>query len=123
MTLPQTFGPRDLATDAETVRAYAELTADLNPIHLDPAFAATTPFGRPIAHGTMALALLLEALAAAGLRARDLDIRFVRPVPVGATIRAGGRLADPAAGSYNVSVETVDGTRVLEGRLSAAADP
>ena len=35
----------------EGVIAFAEITGDKNPIHLDPEFAAKTPFGRPIVHG------------------------------------------------------------------------
>jgi 3-hydroxybutyryl-CoA dehydratase len=31
--------------------AFAEVTGDKNPIHLDARFAATTMFKRPIAHG------------------------------------------------------------------------
>lgn len=32
------------------VRALAAVSGDDNPIHVDPAFAATTPYGGPIAH-------------------------------------------------------------------------
>lgn len=115
--LPETFQPVTLATTAEMANAYAGLTDDFNPIHLDPDFAAATPFGRPIIHGTMALNLVLIAAGRSlGPRHRPgrLDVRFARPVPVGATIRAGGRLA---GASYEVFVEMADGTRAIEGTL------
>jgi 3-hydroxybutyryl-CoA dehydratase len=38
---------------AADVERFAEITGDRNPIHLDPAFAATTRFKRPIAHGLL----------------------------------------------------------------------
>jgi 3-hydroxybutyryl-CoA dehydratase len=41
-------------TEAD-VRAFAELTGDHNPIHVNPEYAATTPFGRTIAHGILTL--------------------------------------------------------------------
>jgi len=37
--------------DDKLVRAYADLTGDHNPIHVDDAFAKKTKFGRRIAHG------------------------------------------------------------------------
>lgn len=119
--LPRELETLELATSHDMALAYAELTADYNPIHVDPVFAAETPFGRPIAHGTMALNLVLLAAAHTFGRARpltDLAVRFVKPVPVGATIRAFGRLADPTRGTYDVAVETDAGVRTLEGTLT-----
>lgn len=43
--------------------AFAALSADDNPIHVDPAFAARTLFGRTVAHGAM-LTAMLRAVAA-----------------------------------------------------------
>jgi acyl dehydratase len=43
-------------TEADIVN-YAGLSGDFNPIHVDHEFAKTTPFGRPIAHGLLVLAL------------------------------------------------------------------
>lgn len=35
----------------EDVKRFAEVTGDVNPVHLDESFAAATPFRRPILHG------------------------------------------------------------------------
>lgn len=41
----------------EQVNTFAEITGDCNPIHIDSAFAAQTPFGRPIIHGFLSAAV------------------------------------------------------------------
>ena len=56
----------------EQLARYAEASGDYNPLHLDPAFAAGTPYGRPIAHGMLVLAFVSELLA------RELDSRTRR---------------------------------------------
>jgi acyl dehydratase len=33
------------------VELFAQVTVDNNPIHVDPVYAAKTPFGKPIVHG------------------------------------------------------------------------
>ncbi|WP_300107331.1 MaoC family dehydratase [uncultured Alistipes sp.] len=41
----------------QNVETFARITGDCNPIHLDAAYAATTPFGKPIVHGFFAAAV------------------------------------------------------------------
>lgn len=48
--------PGRTITEADIVH-FAGLSGDFNPIHVDHAFAATTPFRRPIAHGLLVLAV------------------------------------------------------------------
>jgi 3-hydroxybutyryl-CoA dehydratase len=114
---PDAIAPLTIASSPEAAEGYAALTQDWNPIHLDPEFAAKTPFGRPIAHGTMALNLLLEAVARAtddAYRIVDLDIRFTAPTYVGQSLTADGTRA--ADGAYDVRVTADDGRVVLQGR-------
>ena len=123
MSLPDTIAPLELATSPDTAQAYGELTFDFNPIHVDPEFAAQSIFGQCISHGTMALNLAIEACERTFGTAVDLTslkIRFSRPMPVGQTLTAGGQLTDPATGTYDIWVTLPDGTRTLEGSITAA---
>ena len=111
--------PATLTATSEVIRSYGELTDDLNPIHVDPVFAARTPMGGCIAHGTMSICLLWKSLfrtfgdiAPKGIA---LDVRFVKPVRVGETIHAGGELQEGDAGCYAVWVRGDDGTDRVTG--------
>jgi len=110
-----------LAVDAQTIRTYAGLTQDFNPIHLDPAFAATTPLGAVIAHGTLSLCLLWQSVeqtfGSSGLDAMSLDIRFVRPVYIGDVLTAGGVRSPDGGGRYDVWVKGQDGAERVTGTL------
>lgn len=70
--------------DQALIARYAEVSGDHNPLHTDPAFAATTHFGRTIAHGMMTLALLSDAMRVwAGpewLDSGTLEVTFLSPV-------------------------------------------
>ena len=73
--------------DFQSILDYAHVTNDFNPIHVDKEFAARSPMGGIIAHGTMSVALIWQSLRnTLGLQALDrinLEIRFVRPVRIG----------------------------------------
>lgn len=76
-------------TEADIV-LHAGQTGDMYPHHMDAEWAATQPFGRRIAHGTLILAV------AVGMTAGDINpramsygydrVRFVAPVFIGDTI-------------------------------------
>jgi len=46
----------------EDVEAFARVTGDTNPLHLDADFAATTPFKRPIIHGMLGASVFTKVL-------------------------------------------------------------
>lgn len=79
--------------DQQTVTAYAQLTGDYNPIHLDPEFASKTVMGAVIAHGTLSVGLIWRALESAlgshCLTRISLDIRFIKPVKLGEHLVSG----------------------------------
>ena len=75
-----------------TVAEFAHAAGDENPVHRDPAFAATTRYGRPIASGTHTTALLLGLTAShfsrgASMVGLEFWVRFRRPVYADETIR------------------------------------
>lgn len=60
------------------VNAYAELTGDFTPVHVDEEYARKTPFGTRVAHGLFGLSL------ADGLKTRS-EYRFVPGMSLGWT--------------------------------------
>ena len=101
----RTFGPsswREI-TQAE-VTGFADLSGDHNPVHLDPTFAAGTPFGTTIVHGYFTLSLVVPLMAevfevtgiGVGINYGLDRLRFPAPVPVGSRVRAHATLVDVA---------------------------
>lgn len=85
-----------LEVTQERIDAFADATEDRQFIHVDPATAAQTPFGGPIAHGFLTLSLLSRMGAEAmllpdGVRMAvnyGLDrVRFLAPVRSGRRVR------------------------------------
>jgi 3-hydroxybutyryl-CoA dehydratase len=76
----------------EMVRTFATLTGDTNPVHLDDTYAATTRFGKRIAHGMLAASLISAALAndlpGPGTVYLSQILQFKAPVYLGDTITA-----------------------------------
>jgi 3-hydroxybutyryl-CoA dehydratase len=95
---------------APDVAAYAALLGDTNPLHLDAAFAARTPFGRPIAHGMLSAGLIPTIFGATIPAAVYVSqtLSFRRPVYVGDAVTArvtvtGVRLLPVRGGSSSGS--------------------
>ncbi|MEK9659735.1 MAG: MaoC/PaaZ C-terminal domain-containing protein [Chloroflexota bacterium] len=106
------------------VRAYADASGDHNPLHLDAAFAANTPYGRPIAHGMLVLARLSELFTVAfdggWLASGSLKVRFRAPVFPGQTVSAEATLKGEADGraTYEATVRNEQGEAVITGEAS-----
>lgn len=106
---------------AQEVALFAQATGDENPLHLDAAYAAATPFGRPIAHGILVAGLISAVLAndlpGPGALYASQTLRFPAPVFVGETVTATVEVIKVR--SRTVTLSTIctkeDGTRVLEG--------
>lgn len=61
------------------INAYAELTTDRNPLHVDDAFAEASQFEGVIAHGFLLLGGPLTVLAESFEHPLTLECRFQRP--------------------------------------------
>jgi 3-hydroxybutyryl-CoA dehydratase len=75
-----------------TVSAYAHNIGDLNPVHHDPAYAATTRYQRPIASGAHTTGLLMGLTAThfsqdTAMVGLEFWFRFRRPIFADETIR------------------------------------
>ena len=69
---------------------FAAVSGDLNPVHLDADFAATTPFKERIAHGMLTGAMISAAIAmklpGPGTIYLGQSLKFRLPVKIGDTI-------------------------------------
>ncbi|HEY7127682.1 MAG TPA: class III poly(R)-hydroxyalkanoic acid synthase subunit PhaC [Ktedonobacterales bacterium] len=76
-------------TEAD-IKTFARVSGDHNPVHLDAAYAATTPFGERIAHGflvgSLLSALLGTDLPGPGTVYLGQTLKFLAPVHIGDTI-------------------------------------
>ncbi len=103
--------------DQDLIARYAEVSGDHNPLHTDPAFAATTAFGRTIAHGMMTLALLSDAMrvwAGAGwLSSGTLEVTFLSPVFPEDEIAVEGVLVGRDGDTLACKVECKVGDRLI----------
>ncbi len=95
----------------EDIRAFAELTGDRNPVHLDEEYAAGTRFGRRIAHGMLGAslisALLANELPGSGTVYLSQSLRFVAPVYPGDTVTARVSVSRLREDKPVVTLETV----------------
>lgn len=84
--------------DQKTIDAYARASGDFNPIHVDPEFARTGPFGRTIAHGLMTLTFVAQLLndwsEGAFDETGEIDIAFIGPVFAGDTVEVTGEVEE-----------------------------
>jgi 3-hydroxybutyryl-CoA dehydratase len=95
----------------EVIRAFAELSGDYNPIHLDEEFAKATRFGRRIAHG-MITGALISAVLGNEFREKKIvylsqTMKFVAPVFIDDTVTATATVVDIREDKPIVTTETL----------------
>ena len=85
--------PRRTVIEAD-ISAFAGLTADFNPLHMDAVFAAQSDFKGRITHGPMivgiafGLASRVDVMDGTVLALLEIGWKFVRPVRPGDTVSA-----------------------------------
>jgi len=106
----------------EDVEAFARLTGDVNPAHVDADFAASSVFGKPVAHGMLTAALISAVLGTKlpgkGAVYVSQTIQFRKPVFPGDAVRAEVEITAIDARRKRVTLATrclVDGKPVLRG--------
>ncbi|MDR1545698.1 MAG: MaoC family dehydratase [Deltaproteobacteria bacterium] len=108
---------------AELIEAFALATGDLNPVHLDEAYAARSFFRRRVAHGllpaSLAAALLGTELPGPGTIYLSQSLEFQNPVFPGDAITARVEVCEKVDESRKLKMRTTavkqDGRPVLDG--------
>lgn len=113
---------------AAVIEAFAEVSTDSNPVHLDADYAEGTVFKGRIAHGMLSGAYISAVigmqLPGPGTIYLSQALRFRRPVRLGdaVTARVTVQALDPRRGEVTLStVCEVDGKRVVEGEAVVLA--
>lgn len=108
--------------EAADLAAFAQISGDTNPVHLDEAYARTTPFGGRIAHGMLTAAYISAVLGVRlpgpGAVYLSQSLRFRRPVRIGDVVTARVEVAGLDLRRGHASLTTVclvDGRKVVEG--------
>lgn len=128
MGISKSFYVGQTSSLTQTVRSddlvrFAETSGDSNPVHLDEAYAATTRFGKRIAHGMLVAsyvsALLGTHFPGPGTIYLSQSLKFVRPVFIGDTLEIVATVTkfreDKAILTMETAVSNQHGETVLTG--------
>lgn len=115
-------------TDAD-VQDFARASGDTNPVHLDEEYAATTRFGKRIAHGmltgSLISAVLGNDLPGNGSIYLGQEFKFKAPVFIGDTITATVEVTayreEKRIATLKTTCTNQDGAVVLEGEAVVIA--
>jgi len=107
--------------DEDTVRRFAEVSGDFNPLHMDEAYAARSPFRGRIAHGALVASfiscVLGNHLPGPGAVFAGMTMRFERPVRIGDTVVARATVVEINVKARKVKLACVcevDGQTCME---------
>jgi len=112
---------REYRVTEEDLHLFARLSGDFNPVHFDDAYAASTIFGRRIAHGMVSVAKFsgIFGMDMPGLGTLWLSqtVNFSRPVFLDTPYKAVAEVMalDGRRATVATWVEDADGNKVLEG--------
>ncbi len=124
--LPENLAPCRLNVGRDKINAFADLSNDYNPLHIDIEAAQRAGMNTIIAHGSIALNLLWESIERSFEARSDpemrLDVRFRAPVHLDDSIETGGSRIENTD-DYTVWVSNKDGERVIEGTLTTSIRP
>jgi acyl dehydratase len=102
-----TFVDRRVVDDA-AVRTFAAVSGDANPVHLDEAYAASTRFGRRIAHGALLGAYVSKVLGmdlpGPGAIYLSQSMEFLAPVYVGDAVEVAVTVTERDVATRNVTL-------------------
>jgi 3-oxoacyl-[acyl-carrier protein] reductase len=107
----------------EDIHAFAALSGDFNPLHLNAEFASKTSFGKPVAHGVLLASYVSRMvgmqLPGAGALWMRQSFQWPAPVFAGDTVDITMRVTHRSVGSNTITLEVTavnqDGKTVLSG--------
>jgi 3-hydroxybutyryl-CoA dehydratase len=95
----------------EDINAFACVSGDSNPLHLDDDYAASTRFGGRIAHGMLGASLISAVLGTklpgTGSIYLSQTLKFLAPVRPGDTIVARATITEIKEGKPIITLQTV----------------
>jgi 3-hydroxybutyryl-CoA dehydratase len=104
------------------VEAFAHVSGDTNPLHLDEAYAATTPFGQRLVHGMFlgSLCSRFVGMELPGKRCLYLSqsLVFKKPVFIGDTVVVTGTVTAVSVATKIITIAfsfTKEGVEVITG--------
>jgi len=115
---------------AEDIKAFADLTEDHNPIHVDAEFAARSIFGRCIAHGPMMVGITfgllskLDLLDGTVIALKGIEWSFDGPIKAGDAVhvqadvietRLSERMPDRGAVTFKITIRNQNSDTVQIG--------
>ena len=107
---------------AKMIEAFAEVSGDDNPLHLDEIYAAETAFGERIAHGMLSAGFISAVIGAKlpgyGSIYISQSLRFKRPVRIGDEVVVEVEITGLDDAKARASLSTVckvGGKTVVEG--------
>ena len=107
---------------ADVIAAFAAVSGDRNPVHIDAAYAATTMFKEPIAHGMLSAAYISAVfgmqLPGPGAIYISQTLNFKGPVKIGdevvTTVKVAELIPEKRRAKFDC-VCTVNGKPVVQG--------
>ena len=124
LSIDQSVEYRKTVTESD-VQAFAEVTGDTNPVHLDADYAASTSFGQPIAHGMLTAGFISAAigtqLPGPGCIYLEQSLKFRSPVFIGQEVITTVTVTDMNERRRRATLKTIcecDGKVVVSGEAT-----
>ena len=127
---PGMFAAYDTVLGKRETAAFAGLTGDVSPLHVDAAYARRTPHKTNLAHGMLSaghfstiVGVLLPGRPALLSR---MELDFLEPVPVGSAVTISGKVAQvsPMASAITLDLLVLRGALVcVTGKATVTVRP
>jgi 3-hydroxybutyryl-CoA dehydratase len=113
---------RKMFTESD-VKAFAEITGDFNPIHIDEEFARNSIFKERVVHGILTVGLISNVLGNVLPGPNTIylsqEVRFLAPVKLGETVTAECEVIEKKSEKKIITLKTIvrnqDGVVVIDG--------